>query len=181
MHLSSLIIILVFGLVIANMDLFFRGPLKKFINFKKAHDIYHGLHVITIESAFVVRTFFFVIFGITITFNSLADMTVLGISLILLAIVYVVRFVILRASLGSDIVPQLYIAPRGLITILLFYAIPVEVATPEFSQGILLYMILGTSFVMTGSLIYDKRRAAKLIDKFKSTPVSNVKWKAPGL
>ena len=181
MHLSSLIIILVFGLVIANMDLFFWGPLKKFINFQKAHDIYHGLHVITMETAFVVRTFFFVIFGITITFSALADINVLWISVILLAIIYVVRFILLRASLGNDIIPQLYIAPRGLITILLFYAIPKEVMVENFSQGILLYIILGTSIIMTASMIYNKRRTAKMINKFKSTPVSNVKWKAPGL
>ena len=58
MHLSSLIIILIFGLVIANMDLFFQGPLKKWLNKDKAEDIYHGLHVVTLETAFVVRTFF---------------------------------------------------------------------------------------------------------------------------
>ena len=61
MHLSSLIIILVFGLLIANMKLFFQGPLKEWLHMEKAHHIYEGLHVITMETAFVVRTFFFVI------------------------------------------------------------------------------------------------------------------------
>lgn len=181
MHLSSLIIILIFGLIIANMELFFKGPLKRFIDLKKAEDIYHGLHVITIESAFVVRTYFFVIFGVTISFAGLADITVLSVSIILIALIYLVRFVLLRISIGTDLVPQLYIAPRGLITILLFYAIPKEIAVEEFSQGILLYIILGTSLIMTFSLIYNKRRAAKLIDQFKSDPVANTKWKAPGL
>jgi NhaP-type Na+/H+ or K+/H+ antiporter len=58
MHLSSLIIILIFGLVIANMKLFFSGRLSNFLEFKKANQIYHELHIITLETAFVVRTFF---------------------------------------------------------------------------------------------------------------------------
>ncbi|WP_296705402.1 cation:proton antiporter, partial [Algoriphagus sp.] len=49
MHLSSLIIILIFGLVIANMKLFFRGRLSKWLHFEKAHQIYHELHTITAE------------------------------------------------------------------------------------------------------------------------------------
>jgi len=115
LHLSSLIIILIFGLVIANMDLFFVGPLKKWLDKKKAHDIYHGLHVITLETAFVVRTFFFVVFGMTIIFSTLASWELLGISLLCIAVIYLIRFLLLRASLGPDINPQVWIAPRGLI------------------------------------------------------------------
>ncbi|WP_373018258.1 cation:proton antiporter, partial [Muriicola sp.] len=63
LHLSSLLIILIFGLIIANMKLFFRGKLANFLDYEKAHRIYHELHIVTLETAFVVRTFFFVIFG----------------------------------------------------------------------------------------------------------------------
>lgn len=57
MHLSSLIIILIFGLVIANMGLFFGGKLAVFLDKERAHQIYHELHIITLETAFIVRTF----------------------------------------------------------------------------------------------------------------------------
>lgn len=178
-HLSSLIIILIFGLIISNMDVFFRGPLKKWLDKDAAHDIYHGLHVITMESAFVVRTFFFVIFGITITFASLGDWNVLGISMLCLAILYAVRFILLRLSIGKDIVPQLYIAPRGLITVLLFNAIPKSVHVEGFSQGILLYIIIGTSIVMTIAMIYNKQRANGAINAINQSPVRSVKWRLP--
>jgi len=180
-HLSSLLIILVFGLVIANKDIFFVGPFKKWLDKKKADEIYHGLHTITRETAFVVRTFFFVVFGITIVFSTLASWTVFGISILCLAIIYVVRFLILRVSLGSDIVPQLYIAPRGLITILLFYDIGEKMIVEDFSPGILLFIIIGTSLVMTGSLIFDKQRTNKAINKVKATDISETKWKVPGI
>ncbi len=178
-HLSSLLIILVFGLVIANKDLFFFGPFKKWLDKKKADEIYHGLHTITMETAFVVRTFFFVVFGLTIVFSTLASWSVFGISLLCLAVIYIIRFVLLRVSIGQDIVPQLYIAPRGLITILLFYDIGDKLMRDEFSPGILLFIIIGTSLIMTGSLIFDKQRTNKAINKVKSTDVSEMKWKAP--
>ena len=181
MHLSSLIIILIFGLVIANMNLFFQGPLKKWLNKSKANDIYHGLHVVTLESAFVVRTFFFVIFGITIVFSSLASWSVVGVSALCLLVIYLVRFLILRVSIGTDITPQLFIAPRGLITVLLFNAIPATAQVAGFSEGILLFVIIGTSLIMTGAMIADKKRADKAIEKTNSIPVADMKWKAPEL
>jgi len=181
MHLSSLIIILIFGLVIANMNLFFQGPLKKWLDKVKANDIYHGLHVVTLESAFVVRTFFFVIFGITIVFSSLASWSVVGVSALCLLVIYLVRFLILRVSLGSDITPQLFVAPRGLITVLLFNAIPATAQVPGFSDGILLFVIIGTSLIMTAAMIADKKRADKAIEKTNALPVADMKWKAPDL
>lgn len=177
--LSPLILILVFGLMIANIKLFFRGYLKDFLNMDAAHDIYHGLHVITMESAFVVRTFFFVVFGITIAIKSLADLKVAGISAILIMIIYVVRWILLRVSIGSDILPQLFIAPRGLITVLLFFKIPEELAISSFSEGYLLDVIIGTSIIMTIAMIWDKRRTNAAIKGAESIPVNEVKWRLP--
>ncbi|WP_339661076.1 cation:proton antiporter [uncultured Polaribacter sp.] len=181
MHLSSLIIILIFGLVIANMKLFFAGKLQKFLDFKEAHKIYHELHIITLETAFVVRTFFFVIFGLTIAITSLFNLNVALISLLIIASIYSIRFVILRIFIGSDILPQLFIAPRGLITVLLFYAIPKEAEIATFEPGILLFVIIGTSLIMTGAMIFDKKRSSKSIKLANSKQVGSVKWKAPSI
>lgn len=159
LHLSSLIIILVFGLVIANMQLFFGGKLAVFLKPDRAKQIYHELHIITLETAFVVRTFFFVVFGITIVLASLFDLQVALISLLILLTIYLIRFILLRAFIGKDILPQLFIAPRGLITVLLFYAIPVEAQIEGFEPGILLFIIIGTSLIMTWAMIKDKRKS----------------------
>ena len=179
MHLSSLIIILVFGLMIANMKLFFKGTLSHFLDKEHAQDIYEGLHVLTMESSFIVRTFFFVVFGITIPLASLANLEVALISLLILASIYLIRYVILRLFIGKDILPQLYIAPRGLITVLLFYAIPPAAQLESFNTGILLYIIIGTSIIMTIAMIYDKKRTNSAVTKAKSQPVGYVKWEAP--
>ena len=181
MHLSSLIIILIFGLIIANMSLFFRGRLSKWLNLEKAKGIYDGLHVITMETAFVVRTFFFVIFGMTIVLSSLASLSVALISGLIVLSIYLIRFAILRITVGADIVPQLFIAPRGLITILLFNAIPAEVQVANFEAGILLFIIIATSLIMTFAMIYDKRRAGQAVKKAMDNPVGYTRWKAPSI
>ncbi|WP_299215116.1 cation:proton antiporter [uncultured Dokdonia sp.] len=181
MHLSSLLIILIFGLVIANMKLFFAGKLKKFLHFEKAHYIYHELHTITAETAFVVRTFFFVVFGITIVVSSLFNFDVAIISTLIIASIYAIRFIILRIFVGKDILPQLFIAPRGLITVLLFYAIPVEAQIAAFEPGILLFVIIGTSLIMTGAMIFDKKRSSKALNIANQNEVKTIKWKAPAI
>ncbi|MEO1516305.1 MAG: cation:proton antiporter [Bacteroidota bacterium] len=181
MHLSSLIIILVFGLLIANMKLFFRGFLGRWLNLRKAKEIYEGLHVITVETAFVVRTFFFVIFGITITLSSLASLNVALVSLLIIISIYLIRYVILRLFIGRDILPQLFIAPRGLITILLFYAIPTEAQVPGFDSGILLFIIIATSLIMTAAMISDKRRSEQALRKAQDGPIGFERWKAPSI
>ena len=181
MHLSSLIIILVFGLLIANMKLFFQGPAKKWLHLDKAREIYDGLHVITMETAFVVRTFFFVIFGITISLVSLASLKVAMVSLLIIASIYIIRFVILFIFLQRNLLPQLLIAPRGLITILLFYQIPESAIVADFEPGILLFIIIGTSLIMTYALIADKRRTTRAVRKAKENPVGFEKWAAPSI
>ena len=165
MHLSSLIIILIFGLVIANVKLFFPGKTAIFLEKEKMHQIYHELHIITLETAFVVRTFFFVIFGVTIVLASLMSLNVAMVSILIIASIYVIRFLILRVFIGKDILPQAFIAPRGLITILLFYAIPVEAEIAGFESGILLFVIIATSLIMTWAMIRDKKKMGTMLDE----------------
>lgn len=164
-HLSSLIIILIFGLVIANIKLFFPGKMAVFLEHEKINQIYHELHIITLETAFVVRTFFFVVFGLSIVITSLFNINVALISLLIVVTIYGIRFVILKVFIGKDILPQLFVAPRGLITVLLFYAIPEEAQVVNFESGILLFVIIATSLIMTWAMIKDKKKMNTLLDE----------------
>ncbi len=163
-HLSSLLIILTFGLILNNTSLFFRGPLRKIVNPESVKPILHDFHTLTLESAFVIRTFFFVLFGMFISLGSIIDWKVALISIAMVAALYIVRFILLKLIVRRDILPQLYIAPRGLITILLFFVIDGHVDLPGekalkiegFDTGILLFVILITSLVMTIGLIVHR-------------------------
>ena len=48
-----------------------------------------------------------------------------------------------------------YLAPRGLITILLFFAIPKEFQNENFNSGILLYTIIVSCIIMAVALVKD--------------------------
>ena len=154
-HLSSLLIILAFGLVLNNTKLFFQGRMSSWANEEKVKPILKDFHLLTLESAFVIRTFFFVIFGMFITLDSVLDYRIALISVAIIGILYAVRYVVLKLIVKNDITPQLYIAPRGLITILLFFVISghPEFTIKDFNPGILLFVILISSIIMTVALI----------------------------
>ena len=155
-HLSSLVIILVFGLVLHNNKLFFRGFLNKWLDKNAIAVILEDFKLITAESAFVVRTFFFVIFGVTLSFISIFNIKVFLLSCIVIGIIFLIRYVLLAVFIRKDIKPQLYIAPRGLVTILLFFAIPEQYMVEDFESGVILFTIIATSIFMTISLIKSK-------------------------
>jgi Kef-type K+ transport system membrane component KefB len=157
-HLSSLIVILVFGLMLSNYKIFFSGRFQKLIDGVVLAKINREFHLVTLESAFVVRTFFFVVFGMTLDLGSLLDVQTALISVSLVVALYTVRLISLKLFM-TGLNPELYIAPRGLITVLLFFGIPVELAQDGFSSGILLYAILLTGLVMTIGMIFHEDEA----------------------
>jgi len=165
LHLSSLLIILVFGLVLHNNQLFFRGFMKKWLKKEAVESVLDDFRIVTMESAFVMRTFFFVIFGLSLVLSSLVGVSVLLYSAVVLGIIYAVRFITLKVFANKDLNLFLYVAPRGLVTVLLFFAIPEEYATVEFESGILLFTIIITSILMTVSLIKAKRDKEETIDE----------------
>ena len=167
LHLyGALLIILFFGLALANHQRFFKVFKKENLGAtnKKVKDpiaiIEKEFHLITLETAFVVRTFFFVVFGVSITLSSLVSLNVFFISIAVLIVLYFVRIVFLRLLYGRDLIPELFIEPRGLITVLLYYQLPIEIKNPGYDQGILLYVIIISSLIMTGSLIYESRKTS---------------------
>ena len=163
-HLSSLLIILVFGLMLSNRNIFFPGKLRVFLDDKQMTGIFNNFKMITLESSFVVRTFFFVIFGFVIVLSSLASLKVWLVSIVVLAILYGVRFAWFRLVIRKDIIPDIWMAPRGLITILLFYSIPETLAAENFNKGILLLVILASSITMAVAMIRFRNRSRQPVE-----------------
>ena len=165
LHLSPLILILIFGLMLNNHKIFFANIFKNkegeswlgsLLDNKKMSGLRHDFHILTLESAFVIRTFFFVLFGATVVLTSITKYDVLFYGLAISVILYIIRFVFLRLFRPEDPSSLLYIAPRGLITILLFFQISSnypEMINDSFDGGILLVVILVTCVIMTVSLI----------------------------
>jgi NhaP-type Na+/H+ and K+/H+ antiporter len=155
-HLSSLIIVLALGLFLNNageiqLDWFRR----LFIYPTLGYDI-KQLFQLSAESAFLMRTFFFIIFGYTMDVNQLQNMAIIINGGLILLIIYLVRLIYLQFILKTGLMPELVIIPRGLISVLLFYNIPAEVKIPVVGTSLLFVVILGTSIIMSLGLLSTK-------------------------
>ena len=168
LHLPSLVIVFIFGLILNNYSLFYKGKLRDFIDFEKIDSVLHDFKTVTAESAFVIRTFFFVVFGLSITLSSLfQDWKIILFGVLTIVIIYAVRAFVLLVFHGSikisSVLPELFLAPRGLITILLFFSIPAEIKEGfEFGQyfdGVLLFVILCSCIIMMLSLMHEKKKS----------------------
>jgi hypothetical protein len=158
LHLPALIVILIFGLITSNWNSAFFKTAHKWIPVKQVNDVSHLLHALAIESSFLIRTFFFFIFGLTIDFKLLLDSEVIMAGGSIVLALFLIRFFYLRFFLHSHIFPELFFMPRGLITILLFYSIPQNYRFSRFNEGILFFVILATSVLMIiGSISFGKR------------------------
>ncbi len=132
-HLSSLLIILVFGLILENRHIFFFGPLKKFLRESQVKQVLTDFKLLTAESAFVVRTFFFFVFGLSITIAGIFHTRVMVGSFIFLVIIFAVRWILFKLIVKKNFMPEMYVAPRGLISVLLYFAIPEEFVINDFN------------------------------------------------
>ncbi len=161
LHLSSLLIILMFGLLLRNHRVLLFGKLKEWLNDNAIENLFKDFKMITVETSFLVRTFFFVVFGISLSLTTLVSWKVWVISILFLIILYGVRYLMFWGVERKDIFPQVLIAPRGLISILLFFAIPEDFKVPEFESGALLVVIIFSSLIMAFSLISNRKRISK--------------------
>ncbi len=156
LSLPSLLIILVFGLMMRNWNLVRIPFLRKFFSENEIDSTTTLLHSVTAESSFLIRTFFFVLFGFTIDLHVIADNNVLMLGGAIVAILLLTRFLYLRFFLKESVYPEVVFIPRGLVTILLFYKIPAEYKLASFNDGILFFVILVTSLIMMIGMLFYK-------------------------
>lgn len=157
-HLPSLLIVLVFGLVLNNSSLWARGSLHRIVDMENVENVLAFLKSITAETSFLIRTFFFILFGYSINLPVLIHTEVWALGSLIVGILLAVRFVYLRLILKTNLFPELFLMPRGLVTILLFYSIPVEKSLGNFNEGILFFVVVVTSLLMAIGLIFFKKK-----------------------
>jgi Kef-type K+ transport system membrane component KefB len=161
LHLPSLLIILVFGLMIRNWEHVKLPSSLGTYPLEKVDEIQELLHAITAESSFLIRTFFFILFGYTIQIKAILDIDIATIGGLIVGALFLVRLVYLALFQKANIFPELFYMPRGLITIVLFYKIPDALKLSSFNESILAFVILSTSIIMAiGGLFYRQKPEA---------------------
>lgn len=164
-HLPSLLIILAFGLLINNWE---KLKWKKLLNYfphEQVEALRHLLHSVTAETSFLIRTFFFLLFGFSISLNFLSQSEVVMVGSLIVLALFVIRILYLRFFVKTNLFPESFFIPRGLITIVLFYKIPEHLKLNSFDDGILFYIILTTSIIMTLGMIFYKKKPDQVVEE----------------
>ncbi len=152
-------------MLLRNHKVLLFGKLEKWLRDDKIDELFDQFKMITVETSFLVRTFFFVVFGMILPLNMLTSWTVWVISFAFLVASYAIRFGLFYVVENKNVMPETFIAPRGLISILLFFAIPESLKTTGFESGILFMVIIATSIIMAWSLIATGKRKPKIIEE----------------
>ena len=163
LHLPSLLIILVFGLLINNWEkISFKWLIKHFPH-SEVESLRTFLHSITAESSFLIRTFFFLLFGYSIDLNFLNDQTVILIGSLIVLSLFLIRLLYLKFYFKTKVFPEVFFIPRGLITIVLFFKIPEQLKLANFNDGILFFIVLSTSIILSLGMIFYKKPNEQII------------------
>ena len=163
LHLPSLLIILVFGLLINNWEkISFKWLIKHFPH-SEVESLRVFLHSITAESSFLIRTFFFLLFGYSIDLNFLNDPTVILIGSLIVLSLFLVRLIYLKFYFKTKVFPEVFFIPRGLISIVLFFKIPGQLKLVDFNDGILFFIVLSTSIILSLGMIFYKKPNEQII------------------
>lgn len=165
LNLPSLLIILFFGLLMNNWHLVKIPKIRGFFSEDKAVEATHLLHSITAESSFLIRTFFFLLFGYSINIQAIGSTDVILVGSIIVLILLIIRYIYLRDFLRESVYPEVFFIPRGLITIVLFYKIPESYHPEKLQGGILFFVVIVTSFIMMmGMIFYNKKEKDIVVD-----------------
>lgn len=153
-HLPALVTIFIFGLFLSNVNALLPGFMLRKLDVEKTKNELHEFHILTAESTFLVKTFFFLFFGfsIDITAFDAPDPFIYGV--LIFGVMLGLRYVYFTLT-SFKITPSalVFISPRGLISILLFLQIKdVSFINPGqllIDERVLLVVILASMIVMT--------------------------------
>jgi Kef-type K+ transport system membrane component KefB len=152
-HLPTLVIVLAFGLFLNNIQWIKHLKFKQIFEYDNFNKDLQQLTQLSGESAFIVRTFFFLIFGFTLEIDSLLHFDVLLHGGIIILIIYIIRIIYQKFFVSTASWAEFFLAPRGLISILLFFSIPDALKLEGLQNGLLFFVILVSSLIMAFGLV----------------------------
>ncbi len=156
-HMPSLLVVLIFGLILNNNHLFKNRVSVRFINFTSFNSDLTSFKHITGELTFIVRSFFFIIFGYYTSILDILNLDNLLLASIISFSIFILRGLFFRYILRISLNPLMFFAPRGLITILLFLSIPYTKLLPFMTQGLVTQIIFITILMMTFGTMFLKK------------------------
>lgn len=166
-HLPGLIFILLFGIFVGHLDELKRIPwIRKLVTYSPEKEV-EMFKVLTIEGTFLIRSLFFLVFGFLLETQELFNAGTMLWALAMVALFFTVRIIQLKLS-QQPLMPLLFVAPRGLITILLFLYITPEQSIDIVNRSLIIQVIVFTVVIMTiGMMLGESETEDEKLEKGK--------------
>jgi hypothetical protein len=140
-HLPALLLVLVFGLALANLRKLAQYAPRLLPETGKLESSVHRFAELVVEATFIVRVAFFVLFGYLVDLPSLGEVDSLVLAGGLVGFSLALRLVQLLLA-REPLVPLLFLAPRGLITVLLVLSIPETERLASVTDGLTVQVVV---------------------------------------
>lgn len=159
-HLPALLLVLAFGIALSNSLLVEHTYINRFVDFDKFRNDLDSFKKISGELTFLVRSFFFIMFGFYTSVDGLFRPANLLTAGAITAAILILRWAIFSFILRIPEVSLKLFAPRGLITILLFLSIPATMSISLInSEVITLVIIMSLLAMMFGNMISGRENS----------------------
>jgi potassium/hydrogen antiporter len=149
LHLSPLILILVCGLLLNNPHLLEWNARLRSMHRPRYDSTLSEFKSLVAELTFAVKSVFFIMLGYWTEVREMADWRVWGITILVVGVIYSSRIGILRLLRVREPQRLVWLAPRGLITVLLFLTASQTGQLTGFPFGAVMLVVLATA-ALTG-------------------------------
>jgi len=152
-HLPALVTIFIFGIFLSNVKSLLPRFLKNYLDLDHTEKELHEFHILTAESTFIVRTFFFLFFGFSIQLSDFNTSQPLFYGALIVLVMLALRYIYFSVTTFRLKPSSLtYMSPRGLISILLFVQLNevsfIDLSNSPIDERVLLVVILSSMLVM---------------------------------
>ncbi|MDA9669522.1 cation:proton antiporter [Flavobacteriaceae bacterium] len=177
LHLPALVTIFIFGIFMSNVKSLLPRFLRNYLDLDTTRKEIQEFHILTAESTFLVRTFFFLFFGFSIQLSNFKSIIPFFYGLIIFLIMFLIRYMYINfTSLKIKPSPLVYMSPRGLISILLFIQLKdvsfISLDQSPIDERVLLIVILSSMLVMLlGTMKKQKDKEEIIIDNEESISI----------
>jgi Kef-type K+ transport system membrane component KefB len=166
-HLPALVTIFIFGLFLSNVKALLPGFMQRYLDLNQTEKGLHEFHILTAESTFLVKTFFFLFFGFSISLVEFSSVTPFIYGVLIFGIMLLIRYVyFIATTFKIKPSPLVYMSPRGLISILLFLQIKevtfINSAASIIDEQVLLVVILASMLMMTLGTMKKSKQDSEL-------------------
>ncbi|MBK7041453.1 MAG: sodium:proton antiporter [Bacteroidetes bacterium] len=162
MHLPALVFILLFGLFLSNIDELARFKSIRLLKPNSLKAEIQKFKEIVIEATFLIRALFFILFGFLIKTEDVFNSQTIVWSTSIVMLIFIIRYLFLK-MLKVTQASIVYIAPRGLITVLLFLSIKPADALPLFNNALIIQVILLSTLFMMFGLMFTKKEVEPIL------------------